>query len=167
VDSTRGHSHRLSHVTLAVAVVLLGCARRSADEEAADEGPSLECPTQPDCGEILSYYTDLDGESIPVQPSDFHDPAAVTCFFERLDRGERGRVEIVLADGMVYAVRTVHLLGDGTAIVDGGVGGDLGEHVPFGPARFEVLEVPADCASDLVCIFEGWMGAQIDESRCR
>jgi hypothetical protein len=144
----------------------MGCALRAADGGAADEGPSLECPTQPDCGEILAYASGLLGESIPVQPSDFEDPAAVTCFFERLDDGEPGRVEIVVNDGMIYSIRTVHLLGDGTAIVDGGAGGELGDHVPFGPARFEVREVPPDCASDLVCIVEGWMGAEIDESRC-
>jgi hypothetical protein len=153
-----------AHVMLTVAVALMGCAGRAA----ADDEPLLECPTQPDCGEILAHVSGLAGEeSIPVQPSDFEDPAAVTCFLERLDQGESGRVEIVVSDGMVYTVRTVHLLGDGTAIVDGGTGGDLDGHVGFGPARFEVLEVPPDCASDLVCIVEGWMGAEIDESHCR
>lgn len=150
-----------------IAVALLGCAGRAADDGAADDGPLLECPTQPDCGEIRPHVSGLLGEeSIPVQPSDFEDPAAVTCFLERLDNGEPGRVEIVVSDGMIYSVRTVHLLGDGTAIVDGGSGGDIGDDVPFGPARFEVLEVPPDCASDLVCIFDGWMGTEIDESRC-
>jgi predicted heme/steroid binding protein len=156
--------HRPSHVMLALAVALIGCAGRNA---AGDE-PLLECPMQPDCGEILHQSSGLLGEeSIPVQLSDFEDPAALTCFLERLESGDPGRVEIVVNDGMIYTVRSVYLLGDGTAIVDGGSGGDLGDHVGFGPARFEVLEVPPDCGSDLVCIVEGWMGAEIDESRCR
>jgi hypothetical protein len=156
--------HRPAHVMLAVAVALIGCAGRNAD----DDERLLECPMQPDCGEILTFASGVLGEeSIPVQPSDFEDPAALACFLERLESGEPGRVEIVVNDSMIYTVRTVYLLGDGTAIVDGGTGGELGEHVGFGPARFEVLEVPPDCGSDLVCIVEGWMGAEIDESRCR